>query len=545
MKPVSVANPKRIWLRWGALAAVLALPYVALMGAGSLWLWERGWFLQWGAMAAVLSVAGWWGMRRASRKLQLLPVDVEPEPDWASTGQDAWARVEVIANGIGPDHPALEDPARLADLFLEVVRAVARAYYPRSAEPELKVTVPQAMLLVERVAEDMREFAMENIPGSHLVTISDLKNFTGLAGQAKDIYDLYRVVTLALNPAGSLIREANNSVSNRLMWPVLRELQRELYKYGVRKAGAYAIELYGGRLPLDAESVQGHVAATSAAGAAKAAESEDRRLAEPFRVAVLGQVKAGKSSLINRLFGGEVRAATDVVPRTAGSDPYVLEEEGRPRVILFDTPGQSGADGSDRAVGELVDLAADSDAVLLVASAVAAARDPDRRLLDRIRARASEHPDAPLPPILVVLTHIDRLRPFAEWAPPYHLATDTRPKAQNIREAIQAVAADLGVPAEAVIPVSLADPAYNVAEGLMPVLQATLMTEGQRTRVYRVLKDHEAAQRWPALKRQALNTGKLLFGAARLALGKVGEIAREARTAPPSTSQPPRDRDAP
>src|SRR5207248_7471706 len=45
---------------------------------------------------------------------------------------------------------------------------------------------------------------------------------------------------------------------------------------------------------------------------------------EPLRMLILGQVKAGKSSLVNALFGA-IRAATDVVPTTAQLTPYVLE----------------------------------------------------------------------------------------------------------------------------------------------------------------------------------------------------------------------------
>ncbi len=48
------------------------------------------------------------------------------------------------------------------------------------------------------------------------------------------------------------------------------------------------------------------------------------------------------------------------------------------------------------------------------------------------------------PPLLLVLTHVDRLRPFSEWQPPYDLNDRQSAKAISIRSAVDAAAADLG-----------------------------------------------------------------------------------------------------
>ena len=56
-------------------------------------------------------------------------------------------------------------------------------------------------------------------------------------------------------------------------------------------------------------------------------------------IAVFGQVKAGKSSLINALLG-EQRAVTDVLPTTAGVARYDLHPKGIPsHLVLLDTVG--------------------------------------------------------------------------------------------------------------------------------------------------------------------------------------------------------------
>jgi hypothetical protein len=58
-------------------------------------------------------------------------------------------------------------------------------------------------------------------------------------------------------------------------------------------------------------------------------------------------------------------------------------------------------------------------------------------------------------PVLLALTHIDQLRPAAEWAPPYDIATPTDPKARSIRAAMDAVARALDLPLDRIVPVAL------------------------------------------------------------------------------------------
>ncbi|WP_237217848.1 GTPase family protein, partial [Falsiroseomonas oryziterrae] len=74
--------------------------------------------------------------------------------------------------------------------------------------------------------------------------------------------------------------------------------------------------------------------------------------------------------------------------------------------------------------------------------------------LQALRAlQAADHARRP-PPLVVALTHVDRLRPAAEWTPPYDPA-GTRPKEESLRAAMEAVAAALDVPRAAVIPVAV------------------------------------------------------------------------------------------
>ena len=50
-----------------------------------------------------------------------------------------------------------------------------------------------------------------------------------------------------------------------------------------------------------------------------------------------------------------------------------------------------------------------------------------------------ERPHLKMPPILVVMTHIDLLTPAMEWAPPYDWRHPTRVKENNIAASVEVV----------------------------------------------------------------------------------------------------------
>src|SRR5690606_18812738 len=126
-----------------------------------------------------------------------------------------------------------------------------------------------------------------------------------------------------------------------------------------------------------------------------------------------------------------------VLPCTDSITPYVLEREGLPSAIVFDTVGFAGAEDADarRALDEEISRC---DLVISVCSATSAAREADRKLLDEARIRLSSQTRRSPPPVFVALSHIDRVRPAQEWNPPYNFDVDDSPKAQNVRDAMAA-----------------------------------------------------------------------------------------------------------
>ena len=67
-------------------------------------------------------------------------------------------------------------------------------------------------------------------------------------------------------------------------------------------------------------------------------------------------------------------------------------------------------------------------------------------------------------PLLLALTHIDQLRPSAEWSPPYDIVTTASTKARSIRAAIDAISDTLTLAREVIVPIAMPPDrnAYNI-----------------------------------------------------------------------------------
>ncbi|HNP25583.1 MAG TPA: GTP-binding protein HSR1, partial [Nitrosomonas sp.] len=134
----------------------------------------------------------------------------------------------------------------------------------------------------------------------------------------------------------------------------------------------------------------------------------------------------------------------------------------------------------------------------------------ERECLDALRTFQSTRMNRRPPPLLVAASHIDRLRPAAEWNPPYDLTNPQNTKAANISAAVQAIAADLAVPIEHVIPVCLMENhAYNVGDALWAAI-LNCQEEAVRIRLLRCLDEKKKKENWTLLRRQMINAGRFL-----------------------------------
>jgi predicted GTPase len=179
-----------------------------------------------------------------------------------------------------------------------------------------------------------------------------------------------------------------------------------------------------------------------------------------------------------------------------------------PAALVVDSPGLTGEEKFE----PLIDAADDCDMILWVCSAARAAREIDARALAAIRTHFTAEPNRHHPPMLLVLTHIDNLRPFDEWDPPYDLTQPTSIKCRSILGAMQAAGAELGFSADEIVPVraDIAVAPYNVDAVWARIM--ALMPEAQRARLLRTLGDIKSASAWGTVWSQAVNAGRVVRG---------------------------------
>ncbi|TVR58813.1 MAG: GTP-binding protein HSR1, partial [Candidatus Competibacteraceae bacterium] len=487
--------------RWRLLALLLwALPVAALLLLGTLWLWQSQALLYWVLAMALCGGAGYglqaWLIRR-DRKL-LAAAATGPDSSWPPQAEGAWAAVEALAGQTEPEAWPLNDGGRLWLLGRNALDTVARHYHPQVERPLLELTVPHTLLIIERASRDLRQDITEHLPFSHRLTIGDLLRVWRWKDSTERFVNVYRAGRLAISPLEALVSELGGLVRGRAYRDVGVEIQRWLLREYVRKVGYYAIDLYSGRLPL----TEGEPTAAPTPDSRRALEQAGEAAAatgEPLRIVVLGRANAGKSSLINALFG-RLTAVADVLPdTTAALTPYRLEREGLTAALIFDTPGCDTEWLDDKTLRKTV---LDADLLLWVCAAPRPDRRLERERLDAARAWLAARPDRRPPPLVVAVSHIDQLRPPREWQPPYDLVNPQGPKAENIRAAVAAVASDLATPVASVIPVCLAEGrAYNVDDALWAAILAQ-QDEAGRVRLLRCLEARKRLENWTLLGRQ-------------------------------------------
>ena len=331
----------KIW--WILLFLVNVFPYIPLIAAGFLWLYDRRLLWMWLALTGTVTAVGWglgyWFRRRelassggktkAGRRIR---GDVEADSRWSAAGQTAWQQVEVIARRVQDQDLPLDRPDPMWEVFREVLETVARNFRPDAKEPSLEIPLPQALQTVELVARDLRDALAANVPGSHILTLGDLKRLQKLVEWGQKWYYAYRLFVrigrFSVNPVSAVVSEIRDAAAGNLWDTSTTEMKRWAVGFAVRKAGYYSIQMYSGQSVGDGV-LSGYQTQQLIEDASLAESGQSLRTEEPLRILVLGQVKAGKSSLINALFG-EVRTEVDAVPRTKNARPYVLEREGIP-----------------------------------------------------------------------------------------------------------------------------------------------------------------------------------------------------------------------
>lgn len=248
-----------LWL--GGL--LMLLPTLVLVPMGLVWLWQHGWLLPWLAISAGLAGSGYalarWQQRRPQQQTvpgsrlhtQSYPFDETGPRDLA-----AWHTVQRLAQQADPT--LVTDRQRLLDVAQETIEAVARHYHPGSGQAVWQFTVPEALLLNERLSQRLRQQLLEQVPGVHHIRVGQVRQlwsyrplathgrrWLGVASRA------WRVARWA-NPVHAALAEVRDRLLGAAWGQAGEYLRRQGARIWVEEVGRAAIELYSGRLKLAA-----------------------------------------------------------------------------------------------------------------------------------------------------------------------------------------------------------------------------------------------------------------------------------------------------
>lgn len=511
-------------IRIGAVALLFAAPVLFLIGTGVYHLWDRGYtFMAWWPMALCFLAAyglTWHWTRR--KKTLILPKSKIDAPNyWTERDKEAWAVVQVYSESVPPlAEKDLSDMNRYAADAKVLVEKVAAIYRPGAKDPFGHLTLPEILACAELVAADLAQLVDRYIPGSHAISVDNFKRVKQVVDWYERGRNLYWVFSAILDPvrAGAQILATKAGLQTTLK-QVQNNVITWFYTTYLQELGKYLIELNSGRLRVGVkryrELLEKKEAPPADTGAPEVtivpdpAATGERLQTDPNRItiAIVGPVKAGKSSLVNAIFG-EQKAGVASTPLTLSATRYDLHPEGFTPLSLIDTAGFGYQGAGDADVAAAADAFAKSDIALLVVPARSAARKPEVEFLERVRALFAKKPELKLPPVVLVLSHIDGLTPAMEWAPPYDWKTGEGLKEESIREAVIAAKEQFAKGVVDAVPVCTAhDREYGVKDELLPAL-ANQLDDARGVQFLRVLHAEAGADKTRKVIGQALNAGK-------------------------------------
>ncbi|WEM41022.1 50S ribosome-binding GTPase [Photobacterium sp. DA100] len=398
--------------------------------------------------------------------------DVAPSGEWGEFDREVW---NALSPAIGQYLEQDDSWPALRGYALALSQAVASQYYPERDIKALSFTAPEFLLMLEKVSHRYRHFLLNHVPFAETLKLSYFQqgyHHKDKLGAAKKVYDVYRVFR-AMTPAG-LIAEARGQLLGRLFDEVSAEVQFTLKKVLLQEVLSVAIDLYSGRYKVADGELKGH-------------EPDDAHFAEelePLRVAVVGQVSAGKSSLINTFVGSMV-AEVSAIPSTDSMVIHRCYVDGIDIIHLVDLPGIDGHEATNR---QLLNQMVQSDIVLWVLKANQPARKSDvvlRQQFDEYYQQADNR-SRKKPKIIMVLNQVDRLQPVQEWQPPYDLSTPVSPKATTIKAALEFNNMQLAPDDAVVVAMPPNEQPYNMdslAEALLSTFEEGVNTQLNRRRM--------------------------------------------------------------
>lgn len=417
----------RSWinLRITVLLLLWLLPVLFFVAIGTFalyrtgWLYLAGWSLP-GMWLLAWLVGRYW--RPPRPHIAVARVPLQAPQFWTPRDVEAIEIVEAYREQAeAVDLTTATDYQRYFADAQRLAHRLAEHYHVADGRHALHpVTFVEILAVIHLAVEDLEEWVLQNVPGSDVATMGHLNRLPQIFSTLDVAKNIVYFASAILNPS-RLLAYPLWRTSGRLSVEIQNELIAALYQRYLRQVGYYLIEMYSGRLKAGSRAYRERFGKMAVAVHA-AGGNVDAFSALPdaqVTIAVMGQVKAGKSSLINCLIGDQV-ASIGVLPETRTVQRYEYRVPQCESVVtLLDTPGYDEADISQQQRREITTAADAADMVLLVMAAHDSARAADVQMVKALEAHYRDRPHLQPPAIVAVLTHIDLLRPVREWSPPY------------------------------------------------------------------------------------------------------------------------------
>ena len=434
----------RSFWRQIAMVVLVVLPLLVLMVLGVIWVIHSEWFLPaFAAMALTSIIVAFLGhsVRKtaAHHRTNIQATDTA----WAPAENDAWLMVQEIARNAQSNPP--QDFDGFQGVATDVVQKVAQHLHGASDVSWIRFTLPEILQATEQAAKELRESVKTRIPGAETVSIADVmviyRFYLKHQDKGKLAWWAYRLSRFIAAPQIAIVQEAKDYASGKGANATFFVLQGWVARLFSEELGRAAINLYSGRYRLaETEAVEKiNQSAPSVKGPV------------PVRILIAGQVNAGKSSLTNALLGC-VKSTVSELPTPGDVREFRIAPNDALDLVVLDTPGLTAL-GENRQI--LIDSCQEVDLVIWLAQANNPARTIDVQALGEIRDWFKMKPKIKPPPMMLVMTHIDKISPAREWAPPYDIVRGETAKASGIRQAMEQIGKTLGVSDQPMIPVAL------------------------------------------------------------------------------------------
>lgn len=486
-----------LWLAPTTLYVVIAV--IALYQTGWLTPLAIGlpllWCLSW-------AVASFWKAPRDASQVKL--PDFETPAFWTETDSKAIQIVEDFRKTASVDRDSIVDSNRYLADAQALAGLLSTHYHATASESAFHpITIVEVLAVIHLASEDLEQVALEKFPGSNLLTVGHISRLSDYARYLDNGQKIAYIASSLANPMKLLyypLWRKSGSVTVELQ----NEISQVIYQQYLRSVGHYLIEMFSGRLKGGSAEYRKRFGRWSNAMYTSGGR-RDLIEQEPGEVtiAVMGQVKAGKSSLINALLQGN-QAATNILPQTRQVQRYTYVTPNGVQIALLDTPGYSEADVSKRQQHEVEIAVETADIILLVMAANSPAKDADVRMVREIQHQYRERSHLKPPKIIGVLTHIDALRPAMEWEPPYNWREPVRAKEKAMAAAVDYCRELFG---DSVIDYGCVYTGTDhlnrtaVIDELLPIILGQL-AEGQATSLLRAFYEQLSRERLKTLKNQ-------------------------------------------